>query len=137
MNSSIEKRLQSLVDRLLYIKDIFANKHQEKVELLQEKLEQFQARLSNNICENSQSEMATLEELFTFIERKLDDELTAMDKVRIVRNPQRMCLRDILENVYDNFTEIGGQDEYSIDPSMLIARAIITRRRGKKTYNHN
>ena len=137
MNSSIEKRLQSLVDRLLYIKDIFANKHQEKVELLQEKLEQFQARLSNNICENSQSEMATLEELFTFIERKLDDELTAMDKVRIVRNPQRMCLRDILENVYDNFTEIGGQDEYSIDPSMLIARAIITRRRGKKTYNQS
>ena len=58
-----------------------------------------------------------------------------MDKVRIVRHPQRICLRDILENVYDNFTEIGGQEEHSIDPSMLIARATITRRRGKKTYN--
>ena len=42
----------------------------------------------------------------------------AMDKVRIVRHPQRICLRDILENVYDNFTEVGGQDEHSLDPSM-------------------
>ena len=44
-----------------------------------------------------------------------------MDRVRIVRHPQRICLKDILENVYDNYTEIGGQDEYSIDPSMRKA----------------
>jgi Acetyl-CoA carboxylase alpha subunit len=58
-----------------------------------------------------------------------------MDKVRIVRHSQRICLRDILENVYDNYTEIGGQDDKSIDPSMLIARAYITRRRGKTLHN--
>ncbi|MEG2005223.1 MAG: acetyl-CoA carboxylase carboxyl transferase subunit alpha/beta, partial [Bilophila sp.] len=79
--------------------------------------------------------LSTLEELFVFMERKLEGELKPMDKVRIVRHPQRICLRDILENVYDNFTEIGGQEEHSIDPGMLIARATITRRRGKKTYN--
>ena len=65
----------------------------------------------------------------------MDAQLTAMDKVRIVRHPQRASLKDILENVYDNYTEIGGQDEHSIDPGMLIARAYITRRRGKKIIN--
>ena len=29
---------------------------------------------------------------------------------------------------------IGGQDDYSIDPAMLIARAYITRKRGKKLH---
>lgn len=37
--------------------------------------------------------------------------------------------------MYDSFTEIGGQEEHSVDPSMLIARATITHRRDKKTYN--
>ena len=60
-----------------------------------------------------------------------------MDRVRIVRHPQRICLRDILENVYDNFTEVGGKDEHSLDPSMLIARAVITRRRGKKMHTQS
>jgi acetyl-CoA carboxylase carboxyl transferase subunit beta len=69
------------------------------------------------------------------IRDRLDAELSAMDVVRIVRHPQRVSLKDILENVYDNYTEIGGQDEYSIDPSMLIARAYITRRRGDKVHH--
>ncbi len=69
------------------------------------------------------------------MEAAIDAQLTAMDKVRIVRHPQRICLKDILENVYDNYTEIGGKDEHSIDPGMLIARAYITRRKGKKIIN--
>ncbi len=137
MDNSIEKRLQSLQDRLVYIQDIFIDKHLDKVELLKEKLEQLNTRLSEGKSDNPQTEIVTVEELFSFVERKLESEITPMDKVRIVRHPQRICLRDILDNVYDNFTEIGGQDEYSIDPSMLIARAIITRRRGKKTYNQS
>ena len=60
-----------------------------------------------------------------------------MDRVRIVRHPQRICLKDILENVYDNYTELGGQDEFSIDPSMLIARAYVTRRVGEKIINQS
>ncbi len=137
MDNSLEKRLQSLTDRLTYIQDIFVDKHQDKVTLLREKLEQLLTRIAEGYCSDPNAELLTLEELFGFMERKLEASITAMDKVRIVRHPQRVCLRDILENVYDNFTEIGGQDEYSIDPSMLIARAIITRRRGKKTYNQS
>ncbi len=137
MDNSIEKRLQSLQERLTYIQDIFVDKHQDKIQMLREKLEQLVTRLNEGIASDAHTEVVTVEELFVFMERKLEAKLTAMDKVRIVRHPQRMCLRDILENVYDNFTEIGGQDEFSIDPSMLIARAIITRRRGKKTYNQS
>jgi len=55
--------------------------------------------------------------------------------VRIVRHPQRISLKDILENVYDNYSEIGGQDEWSIDPGIIIARATIARRMGKKTVH--
>ncbi len=137
MNTSFEKRIQNLSDRLIYIKDIFAHKHQDIVELLSGRLDQLNQRISEDLCQDINAEIVTIEDLFIFMERKLEEDLSAMDKVRIVRHPQRICLRDILENVYDNFTEIGGQDEYSIDPSMLIARAIITRKRGKKTYNQS
>lgn len=129
-----EKRVQHLVERLGYIRDIFGGKHNENIELLATRLAEFSQRDTGAQGENGPA-LATLEDLFTFVERKLEAELTPMDKVRIVRHAQRICLRDILENVYDNFTEIGGKDEYSIDPSMLIARAYITRRSGKKTYH--
>ncbi|MDE7064161.1 MAG: acetyl-CoA carboxylase carboxyl transferase subunit alpha/beta, partial [Desulfovibrionaceae bacterium] len=134
MDNNIEKHIQNLADRLTYIRDIFAGKHQENIDLLQEKFDVLSARVNEGIAEDPYAELANLEDLFSFVERKLEGDITPMDKVRIVRHPQRICLRDILENVYDNFTEIGGQDEHSIDPGMLIARAVITRRRGKKTY---
>ena len=137
MDSNIEKRLQNLRDRLAYISDIFAGKHRDNTNLLEEKLASFTERARTDSLEDPHAELATLEDLFTYVERRLEDCITPMDTVRIVRHPQRMCLRDILENVYDNFTEVGGQDEYSLDPGMLIARAVITRRRGKKTYTQS
>ena len=131
----IEKRAHHLSERLNYIRDIFDGKHPEDIELLHNRLNEFFRRATEGIQSDPDAELTTLAELFTFMERKLETKIQPMDKVRIVRHPQRICLRDILENVYDNFTEIGGQEEHSIDPSMLIARATITRRRGKKTYN--
>lgn len=83
------------------------------------------------------AELATVEDLFNYVERRLEGSITPMDKVRIVRHSQRICLRDILENVYDNFTEVGGQDEHSLDPSDAIARAVAARRRGKKVYTQS
>lgn len=130
-----EKRTQHLTERLTYIKDIFGNKQQENIRLLESKLEEFIQRENGLSTDDKFAALATLEDLFGFVERNLENELTAMDKVRIVRHSQRICLRDILENVYDNYTEIGGKDENSIDPSMLIARAYITRRSGKRVYH--
>ncbi len=128
-----EKKVQHLKNRLLYIQDIFAGKHSDDVDVLVNKLQE----LEKGMQESSLTAQAiqTAEDLFTFIEEKLEERLTPMDKVRIVRNSQRVCLRDILENVYDNFTEIGGQDEHTIDPAMIIARATISRRSGKKVHH--
>ncbi len=137
MDNNIEKRIQSLRDRLSYLVDIFAGKHKDNAQLLEEKLTSFAARVRAGEIEDPYAELATVEDLFSYVERRLEGSITPMDKVRIVRHPQRVCLRDILENVYDNFTEVGGQDEHSLDPSMLIARAVITRRRGKKTYTQS
>ena len=134
MDNLILKRIQSLQSRLTYIQDIFAGKHQEDVRLLDEKLRDFTQRAERDLLGDPYEELATVEGLFKFVEEKLAATVTPMDKVRIVRHPQRISLRDILENVYDNFTEVGGQDEHSLDPSMLIARAVIYRRRGKKRY---
>ncbi len=124
----IEKKTQLLRERLQYIKDIFGARENKHIELLQSRLHEFFQREPSLAFDDKARELASLEDLFTFQENRLERELKPMDKVRIVRHPQRVCLKDILENVYDNYTEIGGQDEYSIDPSMLIARAYITRR---------
>ncbi|WP_165175034.1 acetyl-CoA carboxylase carboxyl transferase subunit alpha/beta [Desulfovibrio sp. ZJ369] len=137
MDNNIEKRIQSLRERLTYLRDIFAGKHKDNAELLEEKLTAFAARSRAGELEDPYADLATIEDLFSYVERRLESSITPMDRVRIVRHPQRVCLRDILENVYDNFTEVGGQDEHSLDPSMLIARAVITRRRGKKTYTQS
>ena len=137
MDNNIEKRIQSLRDRLTYLVDIFAGKHKDNADLLEEKLTAFTARVRSGNVEDPYAELATVEDLFNYVERRLEGSITPMDKVRIVRHSQRICLRDILENVYDNFTEVGGQDEHSLDPSMLIARAVITRRRGKKVYTQS
>jgi acetyl-CoA carboxylase carboxyl transferase subunit beta len=137
MDNNIEKRIQSLRDRLTYLVEIFAGKHKDNADLLEEKLTAFTARVRSGTVEDPYAELATVEDLFNYVERRLEGSITPMDKVRIVRHPQRICLRDILENVYDNFTEVGGQDEHSLDPSMLIARAVITRRRGKKVYTQS
>ncbi|MBQ7585152.1 MAG: acetyl-CoA carboxylase carboxyl transferase subunit alpha/beta, partial [Desulfovibrionaceae bacterium] len=137
MDNNIVKRIQALQDRLVYLKDIFAGKHEDSANLLEERLESFKQRMNSGYVLDPYTDMASIEDLFAYVERRLDATITPMDRVRIVRHPQRICLRDILENVYDAYTEVGGQDEYSLDPSMLIARAVITRHRGKKTYQQS
>jgi len=133
----IEKRVQGLTERLQYIEDIFGARENTNVQLLKSKLSDFLERENNAPVHEQVKRMSALEDLFAFLEKKLERGLTPMDRVRIVRHPQRICLKDILENVYDNYTEIGGQDEYNIDPGMLIARAYITRRVGGKVHNQS
>ena len=113
MDNTIEKRIQSLNDRLSYTRDIFAGKHEDSIRLLDEKLAEFTARVRNGEVEDPHTEIVSLEDLFVFVEKRLEKLITPMDRVRIVRHPQRICLRDILENVYDNFTEVGGTNTAS------------------------
>jgi len=133
----IEKNVLELGERLKYIQDIFGHKENDNILLLQAKLQEFTEVLPTLDSAEQIRQATALEDLFVFLEKKLERQLSPMDKVRIVRHPQRISLKDILENVYDNYTEIGGQDEYSVDPSMLIARAYISRRVGNKIHNQS
>ena len=130
-----EKQLHQLADRLNYIKDIFPGKHAEDISELENGLAAARERFPDCAAAEVQAGLAALEDLFFRTECRLEDKLTPMDKVRIVRHPQRVCLRDILENVYDNYTEIGGQGEHTNDPAMVIARAYITRKRNGDVYH--
>ena len=130
-----EKQLHQLADRLNYIKDIFPGKHAEDISELENGLAAARERFPDCAAAEVQAGLAALEDLFFRTECRLEDKLTPMDKVRIVRHPQRICLRDILENVYDNYTEIGGQGEHTNDPAMVIARAYITRKRNGDVYH--
>jgi acetyl-CoA carboxylase carboxyl transferase subunit beta len=132
--NQIEKQVLDLSERLGYIEDIFGNRENANIALLRSKLNDFKNNQSGLDSGQLKRQVTSLMDLFHFLENKLEKELTPMDKVRIVRHPQRICLKDILETVYDNYTEIGGKDEYSIDPSMIIARAYITRKVGKKVF---
>ncbi len=133
----IDKRTQELASRLAYITDIFGPRENASVSLLRNRLQEFLAQAPQLGMREISRQVAHLEELFALLEGKLENELSPMDRVRIVRHPQRICLKDILENVYDNYTEIGGQDEWSIDPGIIIARATIARRMGKKTVHQS
>ena len=130
-----EKQIQELQERLKYIEDIFGLKENANIALLRSKLSDFIKQYPELETKDCRRQLASMLDLFSFLEKKLENQLSPMDRVRIVRHPQRICLKDILENVYDNYTEIGGQDEYSIDPAMIIARAYITRKVGNKVYN--
>ncbi|MDD4953017.1 MAG: acetyl-CoA carboxylase carboxyl transferase subunit alpha/beta, partial [Desulfovibrionaceae bacterium] len=131
-----DKKKTDLLHRAQYAKDILGPKKNERLEALLSKIGACETNSPGQGRQEALKNLQVLEERLGHLEALLDKQLTPMDKVRIVRHPQRICLKDILENVYDNYTEIGGKDEHSIDPGMLIARAYVTRRVGKKTLNH-
>ncbi|MBG0789590.1 MAG: acetyl-CoA carboxylase carboxyl transferase subunit alpha/beta [Desulfovibrionaceae bacterium] len=132
---NIEKKLQELQKRVNYARDILGRETRPELDAFSREIAGFPDRTRDFSEDQAIRAVESLDTRLSAMESAIDAQLTAMDKVRIVRHPQRACLKDILENVYDNYTEIGGQDEHSIDPGMLIARAYITRHRGKKVIN--
>ncbi|QJB57635.1 carboxyl transferase domain-containing protein [Pseudodesulfovibrio sp. zrk46] len=132
---NIDKKLNELLERVNYTRDILGNKARPELDAFAKEIQAFPAKYSVASEDMAQRAVQSLDKRLSTMESAIDAQLTAMDKVRIVRHPQRVCLKDILENVYDNYTEIGGMDEHSIDPGMLIARAYISRRKGKKIIN--
>ncbi|SNR62391.1 acetyl-CoA carboxylase carboxyl transferase subunit beta [Humidesulfovibrio mexicanus] len=132
----IEKSLETLSQRVAYARDILGARVSERLESISQDIQTLSQKADNLDAEEAMDKATGLSARLSALEEELDKQLSPMDKVRIVRHPQRVCLKDILENVYDNYTEIGGRDEVSIDPGMLIARAYITRRVGKRVIHH-
>lgn len=84
--------------------------------------------------EQFQMEIRKLDESICFLEERAEEQLTPMERVRIVRTVERFSLKDILENVYEDYTELGGQEDANIDPAMVCAKATIVRKIKGKPY---
>jgi acetyl-CoA carboxylase carboxyl transferase subunit beta len=95
-------------------------------------------RLKQNVYDlpddQFRGEVKKLHDSIAFLEERAEEQLTPMERVRIVRSIQRFSLKDILENVYDDYTELGGQEDANIDPAMMCAKATLTRKGKKKPY---
>ena len=130
-----DKRIQELAERVRYAQDILGGKENRKLSAFAQHMDEVAARAATVSAEDLRDQVAALEQRLAALEESLDPTLSPMDKVRIVRHPQHICLKDILENVYDNYTEIGGRGEVNIDPGMCIARAYISRRVGDTVKN--
>jgi len=88
----IEKRVVELTDRLNYIKDIFGGRENANIALMQARLSEFASREAAAAPGEKAQMVRQIEDLFAFLENKLDDELVPMDMVRIVRHPARVSL---------------------------------------------
>ena len=130
------KLLAQLTDRISYLVDIkggdewgnLGELHQKVNELRQSVFDMSEADLFARIDQ--------LEERVSFLEERVAESLTPAEIVNIVRSVHRFTLLDILENVYDSFTELGGKGECSVDPAVVAARATISRRVKNRIYSH-
>jgi len=100
----LRKRLLKTEERLNYlmwVKDSSTwgnlSGFQEKYTLLKDSFYDFSE-------EELEEKTRLLEDGLAFIEGRCEESLTPMERVRIVRSPLRFSLKDILENVYEDFT---------------------------------
>lgn len=136
MTLEISKRLASVELRLLYLMDIKDGTDWGNLGGLKEKIQLIKKEIYERPEETLQADLAALEENVSFLEDRAEKSFTPDEIVRIVRNPQRITLQDILENVYDNYTELGGMEDCSVDPSIIAAKSNISRRVNDRIYTH-
>lgn len=122
----IRKRLLKIDERINYLIQVKGSAVWDNVDSLQERYVAVRDSLFDLRPELLRTKIDGFEDELTFLEERAEKSLTSMDRVRIVRSPLRFSLQDILENVYDDFTELGGEEEASIDPSMVCAKATIS-----------
>ncbi len=129
------KNLKELIDLAEYIIDIKGVDFLRIGELYEALKERY-----HNFYEYPSEEIKALyrdfQERLNSILMKAEETLTPYEIVKIVRHPQRFTLLDILENVYDSYVELGGEGELNLDPAVVCAKALISRRVGGEIYFH-
>lgn len=124
-------KIDERIDYLLHIKDLptWGNLDGFKKNCLQLK-----RSISKQTEESLSREIRKLNESITFLEERAEEHLSPIERVRIARSSNRFHLRDILENVYEDYIELGGEDDASVDPAMICAKATIDRHIKNKPY---
>ena len=123
----IRKRLLKTEERISYLAQLKEGSDWGNLTGLREKFEHLRDSFYDFTEENLSAEVRNLEEALSFLEERCEENLTSMERVRIVRSPLRFSLKDILENVYDEYTELGGENDANLDPAMVAAKANIVR----------
>lgn len=128
------KQVQKIEERISYLLQIKDFANWGNINDFKEKCENLKQTIYDYTEEQVIAEIRKLGESITFLEERAEEQLTPMERVRIVRSTQRFSLKDILENVYEDYTELGGEEDANIDPAMVCAKATIVRRIKGKPY---
>lgn len=132
--NELTKKLKNLEQRLGYLIHIKTTSSWGNISGFQAECEELKESIYDIEEEEFSARLDKLENGIRFLEERCEESLTPMERVRIVRNPLRFSLKDILENVYEEYTELGGEGEFNIDPAMIVAKANIVRRIKNKPY---
>ncbi|RUM87216.1 MAG: acetyl-CoA carboxylase carboxyl transferase subunit alpha/beta [Thermodesulfatator sp.] len=133
--SELYQELIDLWERAVYLRDIKGEDFEDILEVVQH-LEDLRHRFYEESPAGMRERLRSLHSKIHELEDLAARTLTPYEIVKIVRHPQRFTLLDILENVYDSYTELGGEGEINIDPAVVVARAMISRRVGDRVYLH-
>ncbi len=128
-----QKQLQKVEERIDYLLQIKGFNNWGNLNEFKANCEELKRTVYDFTGEQLTAEIRKLAESISFLEERAEEQLTPMEKVRIVRSIQRFSLKDILENVYEDYTELGGEGDANIDPAMVCAKATLVRRIKDKT----
>jgi acetyl-CoA carboxylase carboxyl transferase subunit beta len=128
------KKLLKIEERINYLLQIKDSSTWGNLEGFKNNCAQLKLAIYDHTEQQLSTEIRKLNESISFLEERAEENLTPIERVRIARSIQRFSLKDILENVYEDYTEIGGNDDANVDPAMICAKATITRRIKNKPY---
>ncbi len=128
------KQLLKIEERINYLLQIKDFSNWGNLDGFKKNCDQLKQTVYDFTEEQLAGEIRKLDESISFLEERAEEHLTPMERVRIVRSIQRFSLKDILENVYEDYTELGGEGDTNVDPAMICAKATITRRIKNKPY---
>ena len=131
----LRKRLNKTEERLNYLIRVKDSSTWGNLSGFQEKYNHLKDSFYDYEAEDLAGKIQELEEALSFIEGRCEENLSPIERVRIVRSPLRFTLKDILENIYEDYTELSGEEDANIDPSMVTAKAQIVRRIKNKIYS--
>ena len=128
------KQLLKIEERINYLLQIKDYTNWGNLDGFKKNCDQLKLTVYDHSEEEFSAAIRKLNDSITFLEERAEEHLTPMERVRIVRSIQRFTLKDILENVYEDYTELGGEEDANIDPAMVCAKATIARRIKNKPY---
>ena len=128
------KQLLKIEERINYLLQVKDFSNWGNLDGFKKNCDQLKLTVYDHTEEKLAIEIRKLNESISFLEERAEEHLTPMERVRIVRSIQRFSLKDILENVYEDYTELGGEGDANVDPAMICAKATITRRIKNKPY---